>query len=163
MCLFYFLKKRNWKTGNRLLNMPLKSSLGQPEQIYFCPTNWRRIMVAYKSEINVWNLDQFDVDRMKCKNHRLILPITDDSVEEEQVAPEIKDEFETNNLAITGLDETYKDLIEEVLDKRARHILVYSNWLNDDDILVSTHENYIFKVKFDKRKKNKIQILILVK
>lgn len=128
------------------MNINLKTSLGKPEQLGFCSTNWRHITVAYKTELNVWNLDQFDEEQVKLKKQRFILPVTDDSVEEEQVAPEFKDEFETSTLAITGLNETYEEQIEEILDHKTRHKLVCFCWLNNDEILVSTETNYILKV-----------------
>lgn len=141
------LKTRNWKTGKRLFSINLHPSLGQPSCMYFCPINWRRLIVAYKSEINIWNLEQFDNDRIKSTKKRFILPPTDRNVEEEQVGAQFKEEFSYNNLAITGLDENLNDRIEEILDKRERHAFGSLCWVNFDEILVSTRENHIFKVK----------------
>lgn len=128
------------------MNINLKASLGRPEDLSFCPTNWRRLTVAYKSELNVWNLDQFDSDRIKSFNQRFVFPVTDDSVDEEQVAPEFKEEFESSKLAITGLNEAYKENIEDILDKRKRHQFSCLCWLSNDEVLVSTQANYIFRV-----------------
>lgn len=100
----------------------------------------------YKSEVNVWNLDQFDSERIKAKCQRFVPPVTENCVEEEKVAPEFKNEFETSPLAITGLDDTDEEKIVEVLDKRERHQLVCYCWLNNEEVLVSTRANYIFKV-----------------
>ncbi|CAF0746511.1 unnamed protein product [Brachionus calyciflorus] len=135
----------NWKNGSRLTNINLNESLMYPEFVTFSPTNWRHLTVAYKTEINIWKLEQFDSEKFKTNNTRFLLPISDNQVEEQVVGPEFKNEFDYPNNAITNLDEKNAHLIDEILDPRKRHTLKSICWSNIDEILVSTNENYIFK------------------
>lgn len=128
------------------MNINLRTSLGLPDSLSFCPTNWRRIGVVYKSELNVWNLDQFDNERIKAKSQRFVAPVTEASSEDEQVASEFKHDFETSLQAITEVHDVDEERIAEILDKRTRHELACFCWLNTDELLVSTKANHIFKV-----------------
>jgi hypothetical protein len=130
----------------RLSTIALNSTLMNPELVCFCPTNWRKICVAYGGEVNVWSLEQFDNDRVKSTSSRFVLPTTDRDEPDARVAPQFKDEFACNNLAITNLDETYANAIEQVIDKRERHLFGAICWINADEFIVSTKANYIFKV-----------------
>jgi hypothetical protein len=140
--------KRDWKTGQRYETINLSSTLMSPEYVCFSPVNWRHITVAYKNEINIWNIELCDSKDTKTTKTRFIMPITDGNVEEQVVASEFKDEFKYPFKAIAGLDEDYGEVINEVLDKRERHQFKSLCWSNFDEIMFTTKENYIFRVGF---------------
>lgn len=117
-----------------------------PEYVCFSPTNWRHITVAYNNEINLWHLEQFNQDRVKITSTRFILPPTDTNTIETVVGSDFKDEFNYPNSTITNLDEDFSTTIDEILDKRRRHVFKSMCWSSIDEILISTLENYIFKV-----------------
>jgi hypothetical protein len=117
-----------------------------PSYICFSPTNWRQIAVAYQKEIVLWNLDICDMKRVKSIKKRYLLPPTEHNVEEEVVGPEFKDEYKLPNTAIAAVDDDYSDLVDEIMDKRERHSFRTMAWSNVDEFLVSSDQNYIFKV-----------------
>ena len=119
----------------------------QPKCVCFSPTNWRYVTVAYEQEVNIWNLELFDDKRVKTTHKRFLLPPSDDNTPDLMVDPDFKSEFQYPYSAIASLEETYAEVIDEVLDKRKRHAYRSLVWSNTDDILVSTNENYIFKVR----------------
>ena len=118
----------------------------QPEHICFSPLNWRHITVSYKSEINIWHLEQCDNKRFKTSKTRFILPaIKDES--QIMIFPEFKDEFSYPLNSITNLDEELGTRVEEILDKRERHIFKTLCWSSSgDEILFVTASSYIFRV-----------------
>ena len=144
----------NWKDGEKIASFSLNTSLMQPEHICFSPTNWRHITVAYKSEINVWNLELCEPKRMKAVKKRIRLPLSDQNIGKElsAVGPgiqELKDEFQYSFNAISGLNENvYGSILEDILDKRPRHTFKSLCWSSVDEIMISSNENYIFKVGF---------------
>ena len=116
--------------------------------------NWRHISVAYKNEIHFWNLEIFEPKRVKTTKTRLRLPLSsfqktvDRSIADATVS-NLKDEFEYSFNVISGLnEEKYGTILEEILDNRPRHLFKSLCWSNSDEILISTNENYIFKVNF---------------
>lgn len=117
-----------------------------PDFVCFSPTNWRNLTIAYKTEINVWKLEQFNNHRFKANSSRFIMPLSDNQVPQETFNLEFNDEFSYPKNAIANLNENYEHLVDEILDKRKRHLLKAICWSNADEILISTNENYIFKV-----------------
>lgn len=132
--------------GQIIATINLNESLMYPDFVCFSPTNWRNLTIAYKTEINVWKLEQFDNHRFKTNNTRLLLPLTDDQVMEEEIGSGFIDEFTYPKNSIANLPENYEHLVDEILDQRKRHFLRAICWSNIDEFLISTSENYIFKV-----------------
>lgn len=117
-----------------------------PDFVCFSPTNWRNLIIAYKSEINVWKLEQFDNNRFKTNKSRYLLPLKDNQTPEEVISFEFIDEFSYSKNSIADLSQKQEYLIDEILDKRKRHFLKSICWLNLNEFLISTNENFIFKV-----------------
>lgn len=118
-----------------------------PEYIGFSPFNWRHITVAYKNEVNIWLLEQFNDDRVKTTNLRFILPPVEENSKEIALASDFKDEFSYPLNTITNLEDNYAVIVEETLEKRPRHLFKTLCWSNTDEILVSSDQNCIFKVR----------------
>lgn len=124
----------------------LNESLMYPDFVCFSPINWRNLIIAYKTEINVWKLEQFDQNRFKTNKTRFLLPVNDEQTPEEIVGSEFMDEFSYPKNSIADLPQNQEYLIDEILDKRKRHFLRSICWSNINEFLISTNENFIFKV-----------------
>ena len=138
-----------------------------PEHVCFSPTNWRNISVAYKNEIHLWNLEICDPQRVKTNKTRLRMPLSNkgnESASKESALSRLKDEFVQSSNVISGLsDETNGAILDEILDNSPRHFYKSHCWSNVDEILISTNENYIFKVElFEENFKNFANIKILI-
>jgi hypothetical protein len=125
------------------------SDIIQPDQISFCPLNWRILAVAYKNEINIWNMEQCDTKLFKSYKSRLILPPISDQqlIEQHEITSEFKDEFNYPLDSITNLENELAVAIEDILDKQERHVFKAMCWTNNkDEIIFVSKLNYIFKV-----------------
>jgi hypothetical protein len=128
-----------------------------PEKVCFSPTNWRNICIAYKTEIYIWNLEVCEPQRIKTNKRRFRMPLSNrksptDLYLKDSALTRLKDEFDYSFNVISGLnEETHGTILDEILDSRPRHSFKALCWSNVDEILISTNENYIFKVKFKKK------------
>ena len=116
-----------------------------PECIKFSPLNWRHVIVAYKQELRIWNLELFDSKKVKSTSKRFLFPPTNDNISEMVVGAEFNEEFTYPYSAIASLDEDHATVIDEVLDKRKRHTFKSLLWISNSEILVCTNDNFIFK------------------
>ncbi len=84
---FFIFLKRNWKSGEKIANIDLDSTLMQPEYIKFSPVNWRSLAVAYSSEIKFYTFEPFDKENVKIKPSRVAMsPIN--SEKEPKILPD---------------------------------------------------------------------------
>ena len=117
----------------------------QPESISFSPLNWRNICVAYEKEINVYKIEQCDTKKIKTLHNRFVLPLLNDQ-QENIIFADFKDEFKYPTNSITVLNDGYGEIIDELLDKRERHVFSAICWTNTEEILIATKKNFILKV-----------------
>lgn len=132
-------------TGDQVTRIEL-NTLFVPEKISFSPINWRQIAVAYEHEVTVFNIEQFNKERIKTTKSRFYLP-TFENEPEKKIFSEFKDEFTYPVNAITNLDEEKGEVIDLILDKRERHKFSALTWTTDAcEIIIVSKSNCIFKV-----------------
>jgi len=119
-----------------------------PEFVCFSPTNWRHVTVAYKHEINIWNLEQFDSKKSKITKRKVLMPSLESSSEELVVGAEFPDYIKYPTNIIAEASEEYAERIDEMLIKSERHQFKALCWSNQDEIFIASDKSYLFKVNF---------------
>jgi WD40 repeat protein len=136
---------RNLKTGEIISSIELNISLETVGNICFSPTNWRFISVAYKNEINIWNIQECNKNHTKIIKRRFLLPeLNKNGIESTEY--HVENEYSYPNGAITCLDEEHEEIIEEILERKIRCRFKSLCWTNNEEIFIATKENYLLKV-----------------
>lgn len=145
--LFLFdLNLRSWQNGNRLANISLNQLQAAPEFVCFSPTNWRHVTVAYKNEIHIWSLEQFDSKKSKMAKRKVLMPSLESSSVELVVGAEFPDYIKYPTNIIAEASEEYAEKIDEVLVKNERHQFKALCWSNEDEIFIASDKCHLFKV-----------------
>jgi hypothetical protein len=140
---------RSWHNGNRLTNISLNQLQAAPDFVCFSPTNWRHVAVAYKKEIHIWNLEQFNSKKSKTSKRKVLMPLLESSFEKQVVGAEFSDYIKYPTNIIAEASEEYAEKIEEMLTKSERHQFKALCWSNDDEIFIASDKSHLFKVSFN--------------